>query len=389
MLLEEKVAERTESLNNSTQELQMAMSRLEKMAQVAEQSNKAKTHFLANISHEVRTPLNGIIGCTELILKSDSLDSAHDLASVSLNEAEHLLNLINNVLDYSKIEAGKIELENRTFDLVRLVESVIDGLIPQAMAKGIGLKHRWDEQLYPIVRGDALRLRQILINLINNAIKFTPSGSVTLDVKAEGTDHDRKKQGVRFSITDTGIGIPYDRQEAIFKRFTQVDESTTRRFGGTGLGTTIAYQLVALMGGELALNSEENQGSEFFFTLWFALGYRPEGEDDARLSAARPETPKQKNQLPARILIAEDTPVNQLVLRSHLKELNHHVVIVDNGLKAVEACEKENFDLVLMDIQMPEMDGITATKKNIGQPEWARCTGDTGFDRRYSDQNPK
>ena len=363
LLLEEKVARRTEKLNQSEQQLREAMAHQERLAQEAEQANQAKGHFLANMSHEIRTPLNGIIGCTELILKSESLARCRELARISLDESEHLLHLINNVLDYSKIEDGKIELEQVPFDLFELMQSVVGGLRVQAEAKGIRLQIQTSGGPEPKVMGDPLRLRQVLVNLVNNAIKFTREGSVTLSVSrvtAAGTMH---QQQLCFAVIDTGIGIPKERQAAIFKRFTQVDESTTRRYGGTGLGTAIAYQLVELMGGRLTVDSQPGQGTTFAFMLAMGLS-RGDGDlvslDGEAIGAPGHAAAKA---LPGAILVAEDTPVNQMVIRQHLEAQGHEVTLVGNGREAVSACRTQRFDLIVMDVQMPEMDGLEATRR--------------------------
>ncbi|MFZ1987217.1 MAG: ATP-binding protein [Desulfatitalea sp.] len=364
ILLEEKVAQRTEKLNQSEQQLREAMVRQERLAQEAEQANQAKGQFLANMSHEIRTPLNGIIGCTELILKSDSLVATRELARVSLDESEHLLHLINNVLDYSKIEAGKIELEQLPFDLFELMESVIGGLQLQAEAKGIRLEIQMAGGPEPRVIGDPLRMRQVLINLVNNAIKFTRQGSVTIALTRAGSATVDGRQPLRFAIIDTGIGIPRERQADIFKRFTQVDAGTTRRFGGTGLGTAIAYQLVELMGGRLTVESQPGQGTTFAFIIEMALDTR----HPAKAPVDRETQPDTPGAAPAEaivgsILVAEDTPVNQMVIRQHLEAQGHVVLIVGNGREAMAACRAQRFDLVLMDVQMPEMDGLEATRR--------------------------
>lgn len=361
VILEKKVVERTLKLDRSRQKLKKTMVSLEKMAQEAEAANKAKSRFLANMSHEIRTPVNGIIGCAELMLKSDDPEYCRSLASLCLNVSEHLMNLINNVLDYSKIEAGKIELENAPIHLEELLRSVLDGLKIQAQTKGTELDLRITGDFATALIGDALRLRQVLINLVNNAIKFTDQGSVTLELADVGGSSPGGKT-LRFSVIDTGIGIPKDRQDAIFKRFTQVDQSTTRRYGGTGLGMAIAYQLVALMGGELKVDSEPGRGTTFSFTITLPLADSRSGAHAAAPAAGRREPELRGSPTaPARILLAEDTPVNQMVIRSHLENHGFDVVVADNGRAAVEACRRQKFDLVLMDIQMPEMDGIEAT----------------------------
>jgi signal transduction histidine kinase/CheY-like chemotaxis protein/HPt (histidine-containing phosphotransfer) domain-containing protein len=360
VILEKKVEERTWKLDRSRQKLKKAMVSLEKMAQEAEAANQAKGRFLANMSHEIRTPVNGIIGCAELMLGSDDPEYSRSLARTCLDASEHLLNLINNVLDYSRIEAGRVELEKAPIRLEELLRSVLDGLRIQAQAKGIRLALKTTGDVAPPVIGDALRLRQVLINLVNNAIKFTHQGSVTLEL-SEIDNSDPGGKTLKFSVVDTGIGIPRHRQEAIFMRFTQVDQSTTRRYGGTGLGMAIAYQLVALMGGELKVDSTPGCGSTFSFDITLPPAEPLPGVDAAAPVPSQQETGWWKNQAsPVRILLAEDTPVNQLVIRSHLENQGFEVVVADNGRAAVEACRRHRFDLVLMDVQMPEMDGIEA-----------------------------
>jgi two-component system, sensor histidine kinase and response regulator len=367
VILETKVRERTLKLDRSRQELELAMVNLERMAREADAANKAKSRFLANMSHEIRTPVNGIIGCAELIIKSDDPEYCRSLALISLNESEHLLHLINNVLDYSKIEAGKIDLEKKVIHLNELLQSVIEGLKIQAQNKGLdlGLKITGDPGM--VVIGDPLRLRQVLINLVNNAIKFTHQGSVTVALAHVGRP-DPENETVKFSVIDTGIGIPKDRQDAIFKRFTQVDPSTTRRYGGTGLGTAIAYQLVALMGGELEVDSTPGRGTTFSFTITLPLAHaQPAISADAQTGYDEETDRPRTYGTSARILLAEDTLVNQLVVRSHLEGQGFDVTVADNGRAAVAACRSSKFDLVLMDIQMPEMDGIEATKRILAE----------------------
>ncbi|MBI5896302.1 MAG: response regulator, partial [Desulfobacterales bacterium] len=282
---------------------------------------------------------------------------------ISLDESEHLLHLINNVLDYSKIEARKIELEQVPFDLFELMQSVIGGLRVQAEAKNIRLDIQMAGGPEPKVIGDPLRLRQVLVNLVNNAIKFTREGSVTVSLSRVTAAQMVQRQQVCFAIIDTGIGIPKERQTAIFTRFTQADESTTRRYGGTGLGTAIAYQLVELMGGHLTVDSQPGQGTTFAFIVDMLL-------DQARASTAAlygestaPIVAAPSPDLPGSILVAEDTPVNQMVIRQHLESQGHDVTLVGNGREAVSACGARRFDLIVMDVQMPEMDGLEATRR--------------------------
>jgi signal transduction histidine kinase/DNA-binding response OmpR family regulator len=362
IILEEQVEKRTHKLNASKQKLKEAMLRQGRLVEEAKKANRAKSQFLANMSHEIRTPLNGIIGCTELILKENSVVGCHELALVAMQASEHLLHLINNILDYSKIEAGKVELEQHPFDLYELLQSVVSGLKLQADAKNIQLTVQIEDGAISKVIGDSLRLRQVLINLVNNAIKFTKQGSVTLSLKRlnsmDKTDHQR----LCFAVMDTGIGIPKDRQKAIFDHFTQVDESTTRKYGGTGLGMAIAYQLVELMGGALTLESEFSKGTTFSFTIELALDSTSHQKIPNSQTLDHNTDKKTSPDIHGTILVAEDTSVNQLVIRRLLEACGHLVTIVDNGKKAVEACQTQSFDLILMDVQMPEMDGIKATR---------------------------
>ncbi len=361
-LLEEKVAQRTEKLNQSEQRLREAMIRQERLAQEAEAANQAKGQFLANMSHEIRTPLNGIIGCTELVLRSDSMARCRELARISLDEAEHLLHLINNVLDYSKIEARKIELEKVPFDLLELIESVVGGLRVQAEAKDIRLEIQTAGGPDPKVIGDPLRLRQVLVNLINNGIKFTREGSVTVSVARITATAMEQRQRLCFAVIDTGIGIPKERQAAIFTRFTQADQSTTRRYGGTGLGTAIAFQLVELMGGRLTVDSQPGQGTTFAFIIDLELNQACLPAQALDGEGLKPNTAEQAD-APGAVLVAEDTPVNQMVIRQHLEALGHDVTLVGNGREAVSACQARRFDLIVMDVQMPEMDGLEAARR--------------------------
>ena len=360
--LEEKVAERTARLDASRQALERAMKRQERLARAAEQANQAKSQFLANMSHEIRTPLNGIIGCTELMLKADSVSQCHRLAGVCLDESEHLLHLINNVLDYSKIEAGKIVLEQAPFSLPELLQSVAAGLTPLAAAKGVALKVALSDALPCRVVGDALRLRQVLVNLVNNAIKFTPEGAVTLKAFAVAGEPDADPK-IAFAVVDTGIGIPAERQAAIFQRFTQVDAGTTRRFGGTGLGTSIAYNLVQRMGGLLTVQSAPGAGSTFAFSLPLPPAQHAPGDPAAAGDGAALANACERSAAVGHILVVEDTPVNQMVLVQHLQGEGHRVRLAANGREALAACRQEHFDLILMDVQMPEMDGLEATRR--------------------------
>ncbi len=320
----------------------------------AEEASRAKSEFLAMMSHEIRTPMNGVLGTIGLLQNTELSQQQHKLVVTARESAEHLLTLINDILDFSKLEAGRIDLESIDFDLPRLIESAVSMMNPRAVMKGLRLSTCVAPEVPRFAKGDPARLRQILFNLTGNAIKFTDRGEVEIIVDAVRLDEERFSLTIK--VRDTGIGIAPDKIKHLFGRFSQADSSIARRFGGTGLGLAISKQLAELMGGKIGVESTEGEGSIFWFTLPLRDG-QPVETDIPAEQAVGPATQKS-----LRILVAEDNQVNQMVIGLMLRQLGHQVDLVTNGIEACEQVQKAPYDLVLMDMQMPEMDGLTATQ---------------------------
>ncbi|HEV8037997.1 MAG TPA: ATP-binding protein [Bryobacteraceae bacterium] len=320
----------------------------------AEAASLAKSQFLANMSHEIRTPMHGVLGMAHLALASATLPESREHLDTLCGTAEGLLQVINDILDFSKIEAGKMTVERVPFSLRHLLDEVRKLVAPQAGAKGLRLQCRAADSVPAVVVGDPARLRQILVNLLGNAVKFTSLGSVSLEVTEIASEPASREANLHFQVCDTGIGIPIEQQETIFEAFGQADSSVTRRFGGTGLGLTICSQLVQLMGGRIWVESTPGAGSTFQFTCAVGIA-SPES-----LTEPTPETVDKQSAL--RILLAEDNPVNQKVATAMLGKHGHQVTVASTGVEALQAWEAEEFDVILTDNQMPKMGGLEAVR---------------------------
>lgn len=337
--------------------LQQELTRLEILSarDRAEQAMRAKSEFLSTMSHEIRTPLNAVIGFTQLLMDEKPREDQEDHLQTLKFSAENLLHLINDILDYSKIEAGKVELEHTPFEIRRLLNGIRQSLFLKVEEKGIRFHLLVDEALPQFLVGDPVRLGQVISNLASNAVKFTQKGSVTLQVLIE----EQNEQGyyLKFSVKDTGIGIDINSQEIIFESFAQASNSTTRQFGGTGLGLAISKRLVEIHGSRLELESELGKGSEFFFRINMPAGVGEEA------SLPQPNKPKAEDLSQLRLLIAEDNPVNVKILVKFLEKWNiTRIEVAPNGKQAVEMALSKPFDLILMDLHMPVMNGIEATQ---------------------------
>ncbi len=320
----------------------------------AEAANRAKSDFLANMSHEIRTPMNGIIGMTDLALDASTDSERRDCMETVRCSAESLLGIINDILDFSKIEAGKLDLEQVEFDLARTVKDCLHPLLVQASEKQLVFSCDIDPSVPSHVSGDPTRLRQILVNLVGNAIKFTDRGEVTLRLETAGVLNDRVTVG--FFITDSGIGIAPDKLDTIFESFSQADTSTTRKYGGSGLGLTITKRLVTLMGGSLTVESRQGVGSTFHFKLPFLSVDSP--------GMVSSQTKPLLTVAPMRLLLVEDNKVNQKLAIRLLEKWGHRITLAENGYEALNLLSSgERFDVVLMDMQMPVMGGIEATQR--------------------------
>ncbi len=334
--------------------IKRAQDQLRASKDIAEKAANAKSLFLANMSHEIRTPLNGIVGMVD-IMKQTKLDKdQREYLNIIEISGETLLMIINDILDFSKIEAGQISLEKIAFNIREEIGNVKKLLAYKIQQSKLEFIVSIGDSVPKTIVGDPLRLRQILINLLNNAIKFTERGYVKLDVSLDKIIGENYK--LKFEVEDSGIGIAPQNRVKLFQSFTQADSSTTRKYGGTGLGLAISKSLVHMMNGEINVDSELGKGSRFWFTAVFELTTMDvEGGDTSEIVGAFEE--------PLKILLAEDNEISAKVSMISVKKLGHNVVLAQNGIEALEMYRKEHFDLILMDVQMPEMDGIEATQE--------------------------
>ena len=341
--LEHKIQERTSEIEASRQQLIRAK-------EEAERSTRAKSLFLSNMSHEIRTPLNGIISITEIMLRETGEKNIREMLDTVKYSADHLLGIINDILDFSKIESGKVTIEKINFRPRLLVENLMKVMQFKANEKGIDFKLDWDDKIPKNLVGDKVKLNQVLTNLLGNAFKFTDKGFVELKVKNAGPESG-KKVNIEFTVSDSGIGIPANKLNSVFQSFTQSAQSITRKFGGTGLGLTITKRLVELQGGTISVKSEESKGSAFVVTL--AYDVAQSGATGHKQVLIKDH----KGLKGKRILIVEDNQVNQFVAVKILKNWGIESMICENGVEAIDLLSQDSFDLILLDLHMPLMDG--------------------------------
>ncbi|MDQ8194238.1 ATP-binding protein [Coraliomargarita sp. SDUM461004] len=367
-----------EDADSARKELEMANQRLNQVIEQAKQSaheadsaNRAKSDFLATMSHEIRTPLNGIIGFVEMLNETELNEEQEDYLATIKSSSEALMSLINDVLDFSKVESGNLVLESRDFAILPVIRELSSMFFSQATEKGLSLVINVDEDVPRKIRGDETRLRQILINFLSNAIKFTEKGEVSLSIYTHNIDFTTNRVDLEFEIRDTGIGMSRDQIGQLFKPFSQGDSSTTRKYGGTGLGLAICKRLSEAMGGKVWATSLPDEGSCFFSRVQFEIvslkETRPPIPNVSQEPVAQPESASETvnimaERLPLRIAVAEDNLANQRVIMIMLRRLGWEADFVENGEELLDLLRQQDYDLIFMDLQMPKMDGLEATR---------------------------
>lgn len=365
--LEARHAEMENSLQHQKQLLREAQSKIGDLQrsqnnlclekETAIRSSQAKSEFLARMSHEIRTPMNAIMGMAELLKETKLSADQEYYVTIFCKAGEVLLTLVNDILDLSKIEAGEVSIENIPFDLSKILSDVEDIMRPRATEKGIQYHSHVHQNLGTHLNGDPHKIRQVLTNLVGNAMKFTEKGSITLSV----TKNPSRKDSLLFSVSDTGLGIPAERQNLIFQKFSQADSTIHRRFGGTGLGLAISKSLIDLMGGQIWFKSQEGKGTTFYFTLPYHEQIINPALTNNKLTPAEEPAPTPPINKKLKILVADDAEDNRTLFTHFLKNEHYEIIEAHNGLEALDKIKSSQFDIVFMDVQMPELDGYSAT----------------------------